>query len=118
MRMFDGIWLRIVDLESALAARSYAGTGSLVLELADDVCPWNAGRWRLEARDGRGRVSATSEAAELRVEPSDLGAVYLGGVTFAQLGRAGRLEELQPGAIRRADALFRTDVAPWCPDDF
>jgi predicted acetyltransferase len=118
MRVFDGIWLRIVELQSALAARSYADAGSLVFELADDVCPWNAGRWRLDAGDGRGRVGGTSEAAELRIEPSDLGAVYLGGVTFAQLGRAGRLEELQPGAIRRADALFRADVAPWCPDDF
>jgi hypothetical protein len=28
------------------------------------------------------------------------------------------VEELHDGALTRADALFRTDVAPWCPEIF
>ena len=47
-----------------------------------------------------------------------LGSVYLGGFTFAQLARGLRVEELRPGALAVADALFRTDRALWCPEIF
>ena len=47
-----------------------------------------------------------------------LGSAYLGGFTWAQLARALRVGELRPGALARADALFRTDRAPWCPAIF
>ena len=43
---------------------------------------------------------------------------HLGGFTFAQLARAGRLAEVLPGAVARADDLFRADRAPWCPEIF
>jgi Sterol carrier protein domain len=42
----------------------------------------------------------------------------MGGVTFADLSRAGRIEELAEGALIRADALFRWDRHPWCPEIF
>jgi hypothetical protein len=44
--------------------------------------------------------------------------VYLGGFTFAELFRAGLVDELAEGALGRAAALFRTDRAPWCPEIF
>jgi hypothetical protein len=47
-----------------------------------------------------------------------VGSVYLGGFTWAQQARALRVEELRPGALGHADALFRTDRAPWCPEIF
>ena len=47
-----------------------------------------------------------------------LGSALLGGVSFAALRRAGRLVELQKGAVDRADALFRWDRHPWCPEIF
>ncbi|MBA2427445.1 MAG: sterol carrier protein domain-containing protein, partial [Actinobacteria bacterium] len=46
------------------------------------------------------------------------GAVYLGGFGFRDLHRAGRIAERSEGAIRRADALFATDRAPYCPEIF
>jgi hypothetical protein len=49
---------------------------------------------------------------------TDLGAVYLGGFTLAQLARAGRTAELTSGARARADALFVTHLQPWCPQIF
>ena len=62
--------------------------------------------------------SKTMEDADLRLDVSDLATVYLGGFTFAQLLRAGRVEEITEGAVDRADAVFRTDRAPWCPEIF
>ena len=47
-----------------------------------------------------------------------LGSAYLGGFTFDQLLRAGRVDELQSGAVPRADALFRVERLPWCPEIF
>jgi predicted acetyltransferase len=113
-RVGDGLWARLVDVEAALAARSYRAGEPVVLDVADAFCPWNEGRWRVAAAD----VSRSDEPAGLRLDVSALGSVYLGGLTFAQLARAGRVEELEEGAIRRADDLFHTDVAPWCAEVF
>jgi predicted acetyltransferase len=113
----DGLWLRLVDLPGALAARTYAGEGSLGLEVADEFCPWNAGTWQLEAGPD-GATARRSGDPQLRLGVAELASVYLGGFTFAELARAGRVDELRPGAIALADSLFRTDRAPWCPETF
>jgi predicted acetyltransferase len=110
----DGIWLRLVDLRAALTARSYAADTEIVLDVADAFCPWNEGRWRV----GAGSVEQTEAGADLRLDVADLGSVYLGGFRFADLARASRIDELRPGAVDRADALFRTAVDPWCAEIF
>jgi predicted acetyltransferase len=110
----DALWVRLVDVGAALSARGYAGDGAVVLEVGDAFCPWNAGRWRLEG----GTAERTEAEPELRLDVTALGSVYLGGFTFAQLARGLGVEELRPGAIERADALFRSDRAPWCPEIF
>src|SRR5206468_697661 len=112
-RVIEGLWVRLVDVEAALAARSF-GEGSVVLELRDELCDWNQGRWQVEA----GSVSRMTAAAELALDVATLGAAYLGGFTFAGLALAGRVEELELGALARADALFGTARQPWCPELF
>jgi predicted acetyltransferase len=118
MRAGDGLWLRVVDVEGALAGRSYAADGSVAFELADEFLPANAGVWQLEVSGGEARVIRVDSEPELRLDVADLGCAYLGGFGFAQLARAGRVEELAEGAVERADALFRTPRAPWCPEVF
>ena len=108
-RLGDSLWLRLVEVGVALAARSLEG--DVVLEVGDAFCPWNDGRYSLDG-------SKIIEKPDLRLDVSDLASVYLGAFTFAQLRRAGRVEELTEGAISRADAAFRTDRAPWCPEIF
>ena len=49
---------------------------------------------------------------DLRVDTTDLAAVYLGAFTFADLARAGRLGECHDGAIADADRLFATTGVP------
>jgi predicted acetyltransferase len=114
MRVGDGIWLRLVDVERALAARERREGEPVVLELADELCPWNAGRWRVAA-DGVDRVEADPD---VRAGAAELACVYLGAFTFTQLAAAGRVEELRPGGVGRADRIFRTDRMPWCPEVF
>lgn len=114
----DGIWLRVVDLPAALAGRRYATAHEITLEVSDAFCPWNAGRWRLvtsgAAGAAAGTATRTEDAPDLVLDTTDLAAAYLGGVRLADLGAVGRVEERTPGALRRADALFSSDRAPWC----
>lgn len=116
----DALWVRLVDVSAALAARRAPMRGALaagdavVVEVEDAFCPWNAGRYRV----GEGRVERTTGAPDLGLEVNDLGSIYLGGFTFGQLARAGRIRELQAGAAARADVLFPRDRAPWCPEIF
>ena len=114
MRVGDGLWVRLIDVGAALSARSYSAAGPIVFQVVDDFCSWNHGRWKLED----GEAKKTRAEADLACDVTALASVYLGGFTFAQLVRGGRLEELKPGAAARADAMFRTDVQPWCPEIF
>ena len=110
----EGLWVRLIDVGTALSARGYATDDAIVVEVADEFCPWNAGRWRIS----RGGAKRTPDQADLSCDVASLGCVYLGGFTFAQLARSLRMTELRAGAIARADAMFRTDRAPWCPELF
>lgn len=110
----DGLWVRLIDVGAALSARGYATDDSVVIEVTDDFCPWNAGRWRI----GGGKVEKTTGVPDLVCDVASLGCVYLGGYTFAQLSRSLRVAELRAGAIARADAMFHSDRLPWCPEIF
>jgi predicted acetyltransferase len=114
----DGLWVRLVDAAAALEARSYAGGDEVVLELEDERCPWNHGRRLLTASPAGAALDVTERQADVRLSIAELGAAYLGGITFEQLARAGRIDEVTPGAVDRLDALFRTGAAPWCADEF
>ena len=114
MQVSDMLWIRVVDLAAAFAVRSLAGDGAVVVDVADALCPWNAGVWRFAALECE-RVEAEPE---LRLDIRELGSVFLGGFSFSDLARAGHVEELAPGALARADALFATPAKPWCPEIF
>ena len=113
-RQADNLWIRLVDVPGALAARSYAMPGSLVLEVTDAFCPWNDGRWRLETGpDGAACTRAPAGAQpELFLSAATLGSVYLGGVALGPLARAGLVHELVPGALSRATAMLACSEAP------
>ena len=113
-RFGDGLWARLVDVGAALSGRTYPEDGELVFDLRDGFCPWNEGRWRV----ADGSASRTDADADLALDATVLGAAYLGGISFAQLAQGGGVEELKPGAIERADGLFRHGLHPWCPEIF
>ncbi|MEU1518129.1 GNAT family N-acetyltransferase [Streptomyces sp. NPDC005811] len=118
LRVRDQLYVRLVDLGAALQARTYQAPVDVVLEVEDAFCPWNAGRWRLSG-DAKGAVCArTTDAADLAVSVRELGAAYLGGVSLAALGAAGRVRELREGALAVAAAGFGSPVAPWLPHGF
>jgi predicted acetyltransferase len=113
-RARDGLFVRLLDVEAALSARSYAGPLDLVLDVADPFLPECGGRFRL--RDGR--CERTDAAADLALGAEELGALYLGGTPATALAAAGRVRELRPGALLEVATGFRSAVEPWCPEIF
>ncbi|MEV6653529.1 GNAT family N-acetyltransferase [Streptomyces sp. NPDC051219] len=118
LRLRDSLHLRPVDVGAALEARTYATPVEVVFEVEDAFCPWNEGRWRLTG-DGKGAsCERTEDDADLALSVRELGAAYLGGVSLASLGAAGRVRELREGALVEASLAFSSPVAPWLPHGF
>jgi hypothetical protein len=103
--------LRLIDVPAAVEARGFPASVevSVQFELADDVLPANAGRWRLEVSDGCGKLarlglvgsagpggsagpvgsaSTTGHDPVLRLGARGLAALY-SGVPLGTLRRAG-----------------------------
>jgi predicted acetyltransferase len=114
-RWADALHVRLVDVGAALRARTYTTAVDVVIEVRDDFCPWNAGRWRLIADDTGVRCERTDSAPDLAMSVSELGAAYLGGTSLVDLALAGRVEERTAGTLKTTSAAFMTSPAPWCP---
>ncbi|MBY8873214.1 GNAT family N-acetyltransferase [Micromonospora sp. PLK6-60] len=95
----DALWVRVVDVPAALAARRYATPVDVVIEVTDELLPENTGRWRLVGDAVGAACTPTDRPADLACDVRALGALYLGGVGAAVLAAAGRLRELRPGAL-------------------
>ena len=118
MSMYDSLWVRLADVDRALVSRTYSTPVDVVLDVRDEFCPWNAGRWRLSA-DGSGAVcERTTDPADLALSSTELGAAYLGGPRLVGLAAAGLVTELRPGAVTAASRAFAGDRLPWCPEVF
>src|SRR5581483_8807368 len=115
VRTRDWMWVRPVDAAAALAARRYRVADRLTVDIADELCPWNAGRWVVEGGpDGAAaRPARSGEEPDLALGAPELGSVLLGGVAASALGRAGRIHELTPGALDRADLFLGANRPPW-----
>ena len=113
LKVFDGMWLRLVDVEEALRRRSFAGDDAVVLEVRDATYPENDGRYRAGST-----IERTDDEADVALDVADLASAYLGAFSFERLASAGRAEELREGGLERASALFRTPLPPYCPEVF
>ena len=114
LRADTGLWIRLVDVEAALSARGYRADGRVTFEVADSFCPWNEGIWTV----ADGVAKRSRRRPDVRLDVQELGATYLSGFSFGQLERAGLVEEAARGGLARADELFASDRAPWCPEMF
>jgi predicted acetyltransferase len=116
--VYDSLWVRLADVGRALETRTYGQAVDVVLDVRDEFCPWNAGRWRLSG-DATGAVCApTTDPADLALSSTELGTAYLGGPTLAAAGAAGLVTESTPGALAAASRAFAGDRQPWSPEVF
>ena len=115
LSVHDGLWVRVVDVPAALAGRAYSSPERVTVEVASDPhFPDNVGTWTIED----GEVRRGRRRPDVRLAVDALASAYLGGFSFRQLARAGRVEEVARGGLDRADASFRADAAPWGAENF
>ncbi|HWJ84017.1 MAG TPA: sterol carrier protein domain-containing protein, partial [Cellulomonas sp.] len=119
-RLTDNVWVRLLDVPTALAARRYSAPLDVVLDVTDERLPANARAWRLvtgeQAEDGTydARVEPSEAAPDLGVDVRELGAAYLGGRSLTAMAAAGLVVEHRAGAAHAAGAAFAWPVAPVC----
>lgn len=77
-----------------------------------------SGRYALDGGPDGASCQPTGAQADLTLPAQTLGAVYLGGPILRSLAAAGHVDEHRPGALARADAMFRSPETPWCPITF
>ena len=114
----DGFWVRLIDVGAALVLRHYMQSDRLVLEVVDNLCPWNDGRFELEGSAKGANCRASSSSPDLVLSVSSLASAYMGAVSFSTLSQAGLVDERTPGALLRADCMFAVQYQPWTPSNF
>lgn len=105
----DETWLRLLDVPTALSARTYRPAEPVVLGVRDAYLPENAGSYRVTSSG----VTRVDDAPELVLDVDVLASTYLGDVSFSTLAATRRLDVVNPDALPRADALFAVSEAPW-----
>lgn len=111
----DHGWLRILDLPTALTARTYSAPLDVVIRVSDSL-GFTAGDWRLRV-DAQGEP--TLEAADLadgvdadaELDVSALSILYAGGVRAASLHGAGRIVA-ESDVVEALDRTFVSFPAP------
>jgi predicted acetyltransferase len=110
---YDFVWVRVLDVPSALSARRYPVDGHLVLEVTDPL-GFAAGRYALDGGASGATCTRTDGTADLSMPVDALGSLYAGGVSAHLLSAIGRIDEHRAGAVDRAAVMFGTSVPPWC----
>lgn len=115
----DMLWLRILDVRKALAARHYPCDGRLVLDVGDPL-GLTAGTFALEVNGGQAAVERveTGEEPDLAMDVAALSSIYLGGVCPVTLAAAGRISEHTKGAAFKARQMFAVERATHCLTHF
>jgi predicted acetyltransferase len=114
----DALWLHILDLPRALAARTYERAANLVLEVIDPEAGGGRRRVHLDASPDGATCRDTDRSPDLTLDIAAISAAYLGATRLREAVLAGGVEEHRAGALAEADALLATLDEPWCSTFF
>ena len=112
----DGIWLRILDLEKAVADRGFESDGHVVIKVVDSM-GFCEGAWCITVREGRGEAARTSLSPAVELGVDSLARLWFGDVTAVQLARSGLIHG-SPGSVQKLSRLFATAFRPANLNDF
>ncbi|MEZ2389991.1 GNAT family N-acetyltransferase [bacterium RCC_150] len=115
----DMLWLRVLDVPAALSARRYGTDGRLVLQVRDGL-GFADGTWELASDGGHVTVRAAERGtqADLSMDVTELGSIYLGAVSPVTLAAAGRIREHSEAATLAAQRMFAVERPAHCLTHF
>ena len=113
----DHVWVRVLDVPVALAARPWFADDVLVVRVHDPLGHAD-GLFTVGVADGHADVTPAEDAvADVELDVETLGALYLGGVRVQGLVDAGRVTG-SPDALERFAAMTDGGPAPRCATHF
>ncbi|MEH3139614.1 MAG: enhanced intracellular survival protein Eis [Mycobacterium kyogaense] len=107
--VFDGLWLRMLDIPAVLQARAYSADLAVVLDVSDEFLG-RGGRFALTSRDGRAQCEPTDAEADVHLDVSVLGSLYLGAHRASSFAAAQRLHCTDSRVVTALDKTFASDV--------
>lgn len=110
----DELWLRLVDVAAALAARTWGDSGPVLLGVHDPFLDRAAGLYRIAGGTAEPMGPLSTRTPDLECDVAGLAMAYLGDRRPSELATAGWWVVRDPTALTRADAAFATSVVPWC----
>ena len=109
--VIDSVWVLPLDAPALLASRTYSAAGKLSIGIVDP--DGTRAQIALDGgADGALGVEQPNADPDLSCSRATLGALSLGGTSWATQAAAGAVDENTPGAIALADAMFATAPAP------
>lgn len=110
VQRLDDQWVRILDVDAALAVRTYGATSdSVTIGVDDPMFPANTGAWTVSASGS----TRSDQRADVRVDIGTLSAAYLGAVPWHDLASTGAISASNE-TLARLDALFAVRPTPFC----
>jgi predicted acetyltransferase len=106
----DDQWVRILDVDAAMSARTYGPVDAPVsIEIDDPMFSSNRGTWEVSS----GGAIRSQGPADVAVDIETLSAAYLGAVSWHDLASI-RTVDASDDVLRRLDALFAVRPVPFC----
>jgi predicted acetyltransferase len=110
-RRGEMMWLRIDDAAATLASRRYDVDGEIRIQISDAAAPVYA----LTVDRGVARCARVDASPDLAIDRAGLSSIFLGGIPVTALAQAGRARATD-ATLALAERMFRSEVAPWCPE--
>lgn len=114
---WEALWVRLLDIPSALEARAYTTDGRVIIAIEDSFMTQVGGTFEVNVTNGRAKVERTEAAPDLTMDVADLGSLYLGHHRAEQLRKAGRIKGA-PEALDTLDQLLSWPVRSWTQEIF
>jgi predicted acetyltransferase len=111
---WDEQWVRLLDVEACLAARSYGSDDAVTIAVVDPWFPDNTDTFRVSGNS----VERVQGEPDLVAAIGELSATYMGAVRWADLLAVGRVRAGSADATARADRLFGHRPGTWCSTFF
>jgi predicted acetyltransferase len=115
--LWDGLWIRLLDIPNSLQARSYSSDGSVVIGVDDRFTPHVGGTFEVCVSGGAATVERSGASPHLELDVADLGSLYLGQHRAEQLRKAGRIVG-DADAISHLDRMMSWPVPSWTQEIF
>lgn len=115
----DEQWLRLLDVDAALVARTYnAAATPVTIAITDPMFERNNGTWHVGAGGARRVAGAAADDADLATDINGISAAYMGGTAWHDLLVGGHVQQRRAGAVAAADLLFASRPLPRCGSFF